>query len=271
MSGITRITSRDNRRLTDARKVRDGKQPERIFIEGTRLAEEAVRSGSLVTDCIVSVSYLENGRGANLIAELAEKKVPIIETSDQLFLSLADTVNPQGLILIAQRPETGKQRLAEGALAGSFVFLHETNDPSNLGAVLRTAEAAGVAGILLSVGSADAFSPKALRAAMGSSFRLPIWDHVKFSDGVTWAHQNDIQVIAADISGDRSYVEIDWLRQSMVIFGSEANGLGTKELAEAHEIIRIPMQRDVDSLNLAVSSGIILFEAARQRSYTAGY
>ena len=268
MPEITRITSRDNRRLVEVRKVRDGKEKGHIFVEGARLADEALRSDLEITDCIVSTSFLEGGRGDLMVAEISLRNVPIVETPDSLFSTLADTVNSQGVILVAKRPGTGLGRMKTDNSKNSsdlFVFLQETNDPSNLGAVLRTAEAAGVEGVIVSGGSADAFSPKALRAGMGSTFRVPIWDGATLTDCVAWAHENGIQSIAADISGRKPYSEIDWLKPSVVVFGSEASGLSKAELDLVNEVVVIPMQNDVESLNLAVSSGIILFEAVRQK------
>ncbi len=270
MAEISTITSRDNRRLVDIRKVREGKMPDRIFVEGVRLTEEALRSGIPLLESVVSSSFLENGRNSDVIQAMADRNVSLVETPDRLFSSLADTVSSQGVICIAERPASGPSRLAAatGSATGLFVFLQETNDPSNLGAVLRTAEAAGAAGAIISHGSADVFSPKALRAGMGSSFRLPIWDGAVLEESVAWARGLGIQVVAADISGKRSYSEVDWRRQSLVVFGSEAHGLGADQLRLADEIVTIPMQNDVESLNLAVSSGIILFEAVQQRLST---
>jgi RNA methyltransferase, TrmH family len=269
MPEVTRITSRDNRRLIEVRKVRDGKEKGHIFIEGVRLADEALRSELDLTECVVSASFRESDRGSSIVRILSNRNVPVIETPDQLFSGVADTVNSQGVILIARRPETGRNRLNTGrstVASGLFVFLQETNDPSNLGAVIRTAEAAGVDGVIISVGSADALSPKALRAGMGSTFRIPVWDSATLKECVTWARENGIQSIAADISGRRSYSEIDWLRPSIIVCGSEANGLSIGDLELVDDVAIIPMKNGVESLNLAVSTGIILFEAVRQRS-----
>ena len=142
MPEITRITSRDNRRLVDVRKIRDGKETKSIFVEGARLAEEVLCSELDLTDCIVSTSFLEGDRSVSILRDLSGRNVPIIETPDRLFSTLADTVNSQGVILVAKRPETGRDQLKVDDPTKDFtlfVFLRETNDPSNLGAVLRTA------------------------------------------------------------------------------------------------------------------------------------
>jgi len=101
---------------------------------------------------------------------------------------------------------------------------------------------------------------------MGSTFRVPIWDGATLRECVTWTRENGIQAIASDISGRRSYSEIDWLRSSLLVCGSEPNGLNREDLELADDVVIIPMENGVESLNLAVSTGIILFEAVRQRS-----
>ena len=147
------------------------------------------------------------------------------------------------------------------------MFLNEVNDPSNLGAVFRTADAAGVAGIVVSKGSADVFSPKALRAAMGASLRIPLWENADFVDVILWSRTNGLRTTAADIGGEIEYTQIDWKLPRMVVFGSEAHGLSREALEIIDETMMISMQNGVESLNLAVSAGIILFEAVRQKSY----
>jgi RNA methyltransferase, TrmH family len=131
---------------------------------------------------------------------------------------------------------------------------------------LRTAEAAGAAGLVISQKSADVFSPKALRSAMGASFRMPVCENATFEEVIALANEQKMVVVAADISGSISYTMLDWSKPSMIVFGSEAHGLSGDELRLVNTKISIPMENHVESLNLAVSAGIILFEAKRQNS-----
>ena len=265
MRDIEKITSRDNRRLANARKIRDGKEPTRIFVEGRRLAEEALRSKLEFDECFV----VEGFRGDDLIEAFSVRTDRIAELPERIFQTIADTNQPQGIVVIAKRPETSsveiESRLPSGGLP-IVVFLKEVNNPSNLGAILRTAEAADVAGVILSEKSADVFSPKALRAAMGASFRLPIWENVRFTEVLEWANRRNLITTASDISDGETHIKTDWTLPRLLIFGSEAHGLDETNLASVSEKIRIPMANEVESLNLAVSAGIILFEAKRQNS-----
>jgi TrmH family RNA methyltransferase len=253
---IEQITSRDNRRLVEARKVRDGKATDRIFIEGRRLVEEALRSDIGIEECYFSDDFSDDRLRSAFHGH-------VYELPSDVFRSLAATGHPQGIVVVAKRPETDPHKLNLDTL---IVFLNEINNPANLGAVIRTAEAAGIGGMIVSMNSADVFSPKALRASMGSAFRVPIWEGVSFDEVVAWARRNALVVTAADLSGSIPYTEIDWTQPRLLIFGSEAHGLDPTQLRSVDETVTIPMENAVESLNLAVSAGVILFEAKRQRS-----
>ena len=144
--------------------------------------------------------------------------------------------------------------------------MKEINNPSNLGAILRTTEAAGVAGVIISTNSADAFAAKAVRASMGAAFRIPVWYNAEFYEVLNWAAANNLTVTACDVSAALSYTDIDWKLSRLLVFGSEAHGLDSDDLGKIQEKINIPMANQVESLNLSVSAGIILFEAKRQRA-----
>ena len=182
MIETVKITGKENSRLQHFRKVRSGKAGGEIFVEGIRLAEEVLRGGTKVTDCLISTDFYSHPRATALLGGLGSKKIRISETSPQLFNSVADTVHSQGLILLIERPGTGEFTENSSSASALYLYLHEINDPSNLGAVFRTAEAAGASGVVLSPGSADAFSPKAMRAGMGSNLRLPVWEDASLGD-----------------------------------------------------------------------------------------
>ncbi|MFN0279595.1 MAG: TrmH family RNA methyltransferase [Pyrinomonadaceae bacterium] len=265
MREISKITSRDNRRLVHARKVRDGKEREQIFIEGRRLVNEALSSSLLIDECFVTDDFNDY----ELLKAISDRTEIIAQIPARIFASIADTDQSQGIILLAKRPIAVTEFSLTDAILPIVVFLKEINNPSNLGAVLRAALAAGVSGVLVSTNSADVYSPKALRSAMGATFRLPIWDNADSEDVLSWAKTKKMITTAADVSAPKSYIEIDWTAPRLLILGSEAHGLTDEELAGVNEKINIPMTNHVESLNLAVSAGIILFEAKRQNELRA--
>lgn len=264
-----KITSRDNQKLKRARKVRDGKIKNFIFVEGVRHSEEALRSNAKIEECFFSESFTENTRGRELIEKLSKQNVNIAEIEEPLFQTIADTKTSQGIILLIEKPDTTKENF-DAKTRGIkrrypiFIYLSEINNPANLGAILRTIEAVGAVGVIISENSADAFSPKAARSAIGANLRLPIWENASLSEVLIFAKEKDLTTTAADISAENAYTQIDWTRPRLLIFGSEAHGLSDEDLELIEEKVYIPMENGVESLNLAVSCGIIIYEAKRQ-------
>lgn len=270
MQKITVIKSRENPRLINARKVRDGKNPDSIYVEGTRVCEEALRSGVMVTECFYSPYLTTSERGKTIIDTVISRGIIVIELSESLFRSVANTANSQGIIFLCNRPANGADLVA-GSLKRSelklCIFLYKVNDPANVGAIFRSAEAAGVAGIITSKGSADVFSAKSVRAAMGANLRLSVWEKADIEDVRNFTVDNGLQIVAAD--GGRPgviHTNIAWKSPTLLMLGGEANGLDDKSREIADAFAFIPMKNGVESLNLAVAAGILMFEAARQNS-----
>jgi len=138
-------------------------------------------------------------------------------------------------------------------------------DPGNLGALLRTAEAAGATGAYLTDGAADPFSWKALRGSMGSAFRLPHRRRLATADALSRLEARGVTVVAADPEGGQRYDHADLRRPVAILLGPEGAGLAPTTRARASAAVAIPMARGVESLNVAVAAGVLLFEAARQR------
>lgn len=263
---MLKITSRDNQKLKLARRVRDGVAKDLIFIEGARLAEEISRSDLKISDVFFTEEFARTARGQSFLQNAETSN--LVEVSENVFASLADTKNAQGIVVICEKPETGESLIEKNLERKNklplVVLLHQINNPSNLGAILRTGEAVDIAGAILTKNSADAFSPKALRGAMGASFRLPLWTNADFFEALNWAIRKNLVSICADVNAEKSYLEVDWKQPRLLIFGSEAHGLREAEREPIDESLLVPMENDVESLNLAVSCGVILFEAKRQ-------
>ena len=263
---MLKITSRDNQKIKFARKVRDRAIEHLIFIEGIRLAEEAFRSDLKISEVFFTEGFAESERGRAFL-QTTDKLLQTI-VADKVFDSLSDTKNSQGIIVIGEKPPTDKiyieKNLASCEKLPLVILLHRINNPANLGAILRTCEAVDVTGVILTKNSADVFSPKALRGAMGASLRLPIWMNTNFTDAVDWAMRQNLISVCADVNANKSYLETDWKKPRLLIFGSEGHGLSEQERQIVDESLLIPMENNVESLNLAVSCAVILFEAKRQ-------
>ena len=268
---MLKISSRDNRKIKFARKVRDGLEKDLIFLEGVRLCEEILRSEISVADVFFVDGFLTNERAKSLIDNFRAKTENICEVEEKVFNSIASTKNPQGVIAVCQRPETSLENIEISLKKADerfplVILLHQINNPNNLGAILRTAEAVDAAGVILTNNSADVFSPKTSRSAMGANLRLSLWTNADFYEAIDWAKKNDLLTVCADVKAEKSYTEIDWKKPRLLIFGSEAHGLSSEERNLTDENLFIPMENNVESLNLAVSCAVILYEAKRQQT-----
>lgn len=261
------IVSRDNSLLRRARAVRDGKITGSIFVEGLRLCEEALASRLKIEAVIYSDHIAAKDRAAQAIDKLKQVAKTSASANEKLLQSISFTKTPQGIVLLAERPAHDEASLARKQPASPLlVVAHEINNPVNVGAIMRTAEAAGVTGLITTENTCDPFSPKALRGAMGSAFRLPIWTGTDYATVISWCRLKKVRTIVADLSAATAYAELKWDQPSALILGRESTGFSSEEISAADEVVRIPMHGATESLNVAVAAGIILFEAARQRA-----
>lgn len=268
---MMKITSRDNSLLRQARAVRDGKVEELIFVEGLRLCEEALRSGLNIETVIVSEEMAQKEKAASLLAKLAKASNRVASVTEKLLESVSYTKTPQGIVLLAARPPSSLEEFeAKQNEKALVVVMHRINNPVNVGAILRTAEAAGASGAIATQDTSDPFSPKSLRGAMGAAFRLPVWHGPTYEETATWCREHRIQTICADLHASASYDQVDLKHPSALILGPESTGLSREEIAAADHAVKIPMHSEAESLNVAVAAGVLLYEAARQRSLFTG-
>jgi RNA methyltransferase, TrmH family len=247
--------------------VRDGKERDLIFVEGLRLCEEALRSSLKIEAVIYSEEIAQKERAAVFLEEVEKVAERLVSVSEKLLATISYTKTPQGIVALASRPESGPHRLEMTAGDAPLVaVMHGINNPVNVGAILRSAEAAGVTGVIATTNTSDPFSPKSLRGAMGSAFRLPIWFGSSYQDALAWCAEHEIETVCASVNAETLYTDVDWTRRQALIVGPEAAGLTAEEVKSAQLAIRIPMQGEVESLNVAVATAIVLYEAARQRN-----
>ncbi len=256
------ITSPVNPQLKFARRVREGKESEAIFVEGERLCEECLRSElPLFTAFFTSDP---SPRTQAILERLQARNCHIYETSAEAFEVVSDTVNSQGVIIIAARP-TWKISDIIRPQANLLIAFDAVQDPGNVGTIMRTAEAAGVMGAIALRGSVDCFAPKTLRSAMGANFRLPIVTDVTAEELIEYCRAQGIALAATTAHTDTIYSDYDWLQPTMIIFGNEARGMNPDLLAACDVRLKIPLHPPVESLNVGAAAAAILFEAARQR------
>ena len=211
------IRSRDNSLLQKARAVREGKIEELIFVEGLRLCEEALASNLEIDAVIYSEEIAQKKRAAVFLENVAPVTARVAAVSEKLLASISYTKTPQGIILLASRPAAGPELLKSKKTAALLVVMHGINNPVNVGAIMRTAEAAGATGAIATQHTSDPFSPKALRGAMGSAFRLPVWSEPTYQEVLEWCRANGVQTLCADARGSINYTKVDWRLSTALI------------------------------------------------------
>lgn len=260
------ITSRENSLLHHVRAVRDGRVEDQIFVEGMRLCEEALTSGLKIHAVVFSDEIARKQKPAELIEKLAPASDRLVCVSEKLLAYISYSKTSQGILLLASRPDMSEEQLMNKQVETSLiVIMHRITNPVNLGAILRTSEATGVTGAIATENATDPFSPKALRGAMGAAFRLPIWYRPTYAQALEWCAQQGIKTVCADLNGPTSYTRFDWTGPRALILGPETSGLSPAEIAAADDAVRIPMREPVESLNVSVAAGVLLYEARRQR------
>lgn len=259
------ITSARNDHVKAARLVREGKDRSLLFVEGERLVADCLTSGMEVP----TVFHLPEPSpgGVALLEELRRRGALLLTTTPEVLTTLSDTVTPQGIIVLARRREMAAAAFWENLPdCPLLVALDRVQDPGNLGTLLRTAEAAGAHAVITLAGTADPFSPKVLRAAMGSAFRLPLLTGLSASDLLKAAAEHDLRTFAAAGGASAGYRDLDWTGPALLLLGNEGRGLDPTLLAACDFPVRIPMSPAVESLNVAAAAAVLLFEAAHQRA-----
>jgi TrmH family RNA methyltransferase len=258
-----RISSRQNKRLKQFRRAGEHRLPGTLFLEGAKLAEEALRGELKVNSFVVSDSFLKKGE-SEVFNELRAAGAEGIQIPDWLMEELSVVKTPPGLIVLAERAESDSGSLPADC---SFVVIaHQVQDPGNLGTILRSAEAAGAHAVIVTQNGADPFSPKGLRGSMGAALRLSIWHGPSLEEAIATCHERGIQVHAASPRSETSFWDHNWCTPSALLLGSEGSGLSDSELDLADGEITIPMAGKCESLNVGSAATALMFEVARQRS-----
>jgi TrmH family RNA methyltransferase len=233
------------------------------LIEGPKLLEEALAAGLEVVEVAAAPSLEGRPRGPELLTALAERRVPVRRVPAGILASLSEVETSQGILALARRPAFREEQLFSG-LPLVLVAVGVQN-PGNLGALLRTAEAAGATGVYLTEGTADPFSWKALRGSMGSAFRLPQVRGLPPREALSRLRARGVATVAASAHSGTPYERADLRGPLALVLGSEGAGLPAELEALADRRLVILLRGQVESLNVGVAAGVLLFEVARQR------
>lgn len=270
---MDRITSASNPHIRGLRelerKKRERDRTSLFVIEGLRAVREI--PDGMCRELLLSESFLTNTKGqADTEALIASAERSFL-LPDDLMARAADTEHPQGILAVSEKPHHELRDIIDGADADGrkplLLVLQNIQDPGNLGTMIRTAEGAGATGLIVTRTTADVYQPKTVRSTMGSIFRVPVAaaGDDDLTETIAALAAAGIRTYAAWLRGSVCYDSPDYRAGSAFLIGNEGNGLLPETAEAAAARVRIPMAGKLESLNAAMSAGILLYEAARQR------
>lgn len=254
------ITSRSNPNIKLARALRQRKQRQAsglFLVEGIHHVGEAVAANAPIEFLIYAPGLLKSEYAGELVRQQSQKGVPCYAVSQEVFTSLAEKENPQGILGVVRKRVVN----LEGLNPANFpwaVTLVEAQDPGNVGSILRTIDAVGASGLILIGNSVDPFHPAAARASMGTLFWLPI-AYASFEEFIRWANRHKYTVYGASSRGELDYRTEKYNLPLVLLLGSEREGLSPEQAASCQRVVRLPMRGRASSLNLSVAAGVLLY------------
>ena len=260
------ISSRHNPFVQQCRDLarRRGAETGEVLLDGLHLLSDALAAAVPVTAAAAPDTFWQSPVGAALANALASGGTILYTGSPAVLEASSPVKAPTGIVAIARwRPADVCQVLAMSPAL--VVCAVHVQDPGNTGAIIRVAEAAGATGVITAAGSADPFGWKALRGSMGSAFRLPVAADAQVEAVCREARERGVRVISTSPAGGSPLHEVDLAGPALILVGGEGSGLPAHVQASADVLMQVPMREPVESLNVAVAAGVILYEAYRQR------
>jgi TrmH family RNA methyltransferase len=235
-----------------------------LFVnEGTRFIEEAAAANAPIVKVYYTAELLKSDRGASLVNTLHQRGILLQEVTLPVMDKIADTERPQGILATVKMTNPGLPALDQ---ARPLVLVcDKIQDPGNLGAIIRTADAAGVHAIFTTVGTVDIYNPKILRATMGSIFHVPIFPDLDPVDILQDLQKHRITSIGATLGAAKWHFQVDYRCPIAFWLGNEGAGINEDLVAAFAEQVKIPMPGRSESLNVSVAASILIYECVRQR------
>lgn len=254
---MTEITSTANAAVKDIcrlkqKKIRDAEN--KFIIEGMKMLGEAVSSGMEIDS--VFAEKKEYQKNADFFDKLPLQRLYIV--NDAVISKISEWKTPQGICAVVKKREYSLENYI--SVDKAFVLvLDGVSDPGNIGTIIRTSEAAGVDCVITTDGTADCYQSKALRASMGSIFRIPVFENLEKCDIIYTLKKYGIQLLSTSLDGDDVFDFKLKTRKIAAVFGNEGSGIEREFVDSADMLVRLPMSGRVESLNVAVSAGVIMY------------
>ena len=238
-----------------------------MLLDGWHLFGEAIAAGVDIEVAAFTGKPAAAERAA--LDRAAAAGARIVEVSSAVMNAISPVKSPTGIVARASRPKPALDETAAPRPALAIAALG-VQDPGNVGAIIRSAAAAGSTGVVVDQESADPWGWKALRASMGTAFRLPVVRVNEAGDAIDAWRTRGMTIVAASLNGGRSLYEHDLTKPVAFLIGAEGSGLSQETTEQADSRVTIPMQSGIESLNAAVAAGLLLYEARRQRLHSRG-
>ncbi len=241
------------------KKAKLRKEEQAFVIEGTKMFEEALQLNLIKKAYFSETYWKEKAKGSSYLKAIAYEVV-----TDAVLKEISDTMTPQGVTAIVKMPQYDLEKLITREQV-NLVLLENLRDPGNLGTIVRTAEGAGMDGIILSKESVDIYNPKVIRSTMGAIYRMPILYVDCLAECLINLQKSGIVIYAAHLKGKNNYDKEQYAKKTGFIIGNEANGI-TDAIADLSDcLVKIPMEGNVESLNAAVAAALLMYEIYRQK------
>jgi len=247
----------------DKRKYRDEKG---LFIaEGIRFVGEALEESADISYIVVSEKLPDIKGGIEILKDIEAQGIKYYRTTEKIFKDISNTESPQGILAVIKAKKLDFEDIVQEH--NKIIILEGLQDPGNMGTIIRTADAAGMTGIIISEGCVDIYNPKVLRSTMGSVFHLPVYQCKDIVNTLKLIKTRGIKIYATHLKGNQSCHDLKMDGDVAIIIGNEANGINDETAGLADVLVRIPMPGKAESLNASVAAGILMYEVVRTGRY----
>ncbi|MFT8315772.1 MAG: RNA methyltransferase [Clostridium sp.] len=256
------IKSKDNSTIKEIKKLQEKKYRNlcnRFIVEGFRFVSEALDSKFHVCYIIISETIEEKFNKLRL-NEKVKDNTKLIKVSEAILKSICSTDNPQGIAAVVSNRET-----IMDYNEGFYILADKVQDPGNMGTIIRTANAAGAKGVIVTKGTVDIYNDKTLRSTMGSIFKIPIIVDEDLNY-LTKLKQKDFKLVVSSLDTDNNFYDIDLTGKVIIAVGNEGSGINEEIYSLSDEKVKIPMPGNAESLNVGIAAAIMMFEAVRQKN-----
>ena len=258
---IIEISSKENEKIKNTKSLLKSKnrhEENKYIIEGYRIITQAIDCDADIDYVVFNYDFENKKEFINTMDILKSKNIPIYKTTNKLFKDLVDTENTQGILAVVKAEKSNLKDIIKDETK-FVVILDRIQDPGNMGTIIRTADASGVDLIITLKGSVDIYNPKVIRSTMGSIFNMKTIS-LDEEETIKILKDNEFNIVSSFLDTDNYYNNVDYGSKVALVIGNEANGISDKIINKSDILVKIPIYGSAESLNAAISAGILMYE-----------